>query len=120
MKGRGTRTLDKDSLRKVTPCATANKTHFIIVDAAGVTKSVKTDSRHLERKPGVSLHDLMMSVALGSRDEDVFLSLANRLTRLDKELTPTEQANYAECAEGATLRITVQRLLDAFNADAIE
>jgi type I restriction enzyme R subunit len=120
MKGRGTRTLDKDSLQKVTQSAKTNKTHFVIVDAVGVTKSNKTDSRPLERKPSVSLNELMMSVAMNSRDEDVFMSLASRLTRLDKELSPAEQARYTECANGITLRATVQRLLDAFNADAIE
>lgn len=51
MKGRGTRTLGSDDLRKVTPSAVGNKTHFVIVDAVGVTKSLKTDSRPLERKP---------------------------------------------------------------------
>ncbi len=120
MKGRGTRTLGKDDLQKVTPSATGNKTHFIIVDAVGVTKSLKTDSRPLERKPGVSLKDLMMSVALGSRDEAVYLSLANRLTRLDKDLSPSEQAKYTEHAGGLTLRETVKGLLDAFDADVIE
>jgi type I restriction enzyme R subunit len=120
MKGRGTRTLDKDSLRKVTPSVLTNKTHFIIVDAVGVTKSIKTDSRPLERKSGVSLNELMMNVALGNRDEDVFLSLANRLTRLDKELNTEEQKRYAEYAGGTTPRVTVQRLLDAFNEDAVE
>ena len=120
MKGRGTRILDKDSLRKVTPSAANNKTHFIIVDAVGVTKSIKTDSRHLERKPDVSLNELMMSIAMNSRDEDTFLSLADRLTRLDKELTTAEQSKYTESSGGITLRVTVQRLLDAFNADAVE
>ena len=42
MKGRGTRTLNKDDLQKVTPSATENKDHFVIVDAVGVTKSKKT------------------------------------------------------------------------------
>jgi type I restriction enzyme R subunit len=120
MKGRGTRTLDKDSLRKVTPSAANNKTHFIIVDAVGVTKSIKTDSRHLELKPDVSLNELMMSVAMNSRDEDIFLSLASRLTRLDKELTAAEQSKYTKNSGGITLRVTVQRLLDAFNTDVVE
>ncbi|GHU13134.1 type III restriction endonuclease subunit R [Spirochaetia bacterium] len=120
MKGRGTRTFDQDSLRKVTPSAASNKTHFIIVDAVGVTKSLKTDSRPLERKPAVTLKDLMMSLVMGSRDEDVFLSLANRLTRLDKELSPAEQEKYAEHSQGTTLRSTVQKILDVFNADHIE
>jgi type I restriction enzyme R subunit len=120
MKGRGTRTLDKEKLRAVTPSATTNKTHFIIVDAVGVSKSIKTDSRPLERKPTVSLKDLMMSVAMDSRDEDVFLSLANRLTRLDKELDSSEQEKYIKNSGGITLKETVQKLLDAFNNDAIE
>ena len=50
MKGRGTRTLDADSLKKVSPSATTNKTHFVLVDAVGVTKSCKTDSRPLARR----------------------------------------------------------------------
>ena len=50
MKGRGTRTLQGDDLKKVTPSARSNKTHFIIVDAVGVCKSVKTDSRPLDVK----------------------------------------------------------------------
>jgi type I restriction enzyme R subunit len=120
MKGRGTRTLNKDDLQKVTPSAMSNKTHFIIVDAVGVTKSLKTDSRPLERQPGVSLKNLMMSVVMGSRDEDVYLSLANRLTRLDKELSPAEQVKYVEHSNGITLRETVKGLLDAFDIDTIE
>jgi len=46
MKGRGTRTISKDALQLVSKTAKA-KTHFIIVDAVGVTKSKKTDSRPL-------------------------------------------------------------------------
>ncbi len=50
MKGRGTRTITLDALRKVTPTAKFAKDHFVIVDAVGVTKSCKTDSRPLEQK----------------------------------------------------------------------
>ena len=64
MKGRGTRTIDKEKLREVS--ATANsKTHFVIVDAIGVVKSKKTDSRPLERKPTVPLIDLLGAVNVG-------------------------------------------------------
>ncbi len=119
MKGRGTRTLSYDDLQKVTPSAATNKTHFVIVDAVGVTQSVKTDSRPLERKPGVALKDLMMSVVTGGRDEDVFLSLANRLTRLDKELSADERIKYVDHSQGISVSETVQRLLRAFDADVI-
>lgn len=65
MKGRGTRTLDKDSLQKVTPSAQSAKTHYVIVDAIGVTKSLKTASQPLITKPGVALKDLAMGVMNG-------------------------------------------------------
>ena len=74
MKGRGTRVLARDDLQKVTPSATENKDHSVIVDAVGVTKSVKGENRTLERKPSVSLKNLMMNVALGARDEDTLTS----------------------------------------------
>ena len=50
MKGRGVRTINTDDLRAVTGDAT-EKTHFIIVDAVGVCKSVKTDSQPLPGEP---------------------------------------------------------------------
>ena len=82
MKGRGTRIIKLDDLKKVTPTAKFTKDHFVIVDAVGVTRSLKTDSRPLERKPSVPLKDLLAAVAVGARDEDLFNSLANRLIRL--------------------------------------
>ena len=86
MKGRGTRTLDHDSLKKVTPSAASAKTHYVIVDAVGVTKSLKTASQPLITKPSVPLKDLAMGVMMGARDEDTISSLAGRLARLDRQL----------------------------------
>ena len=120
MKGRGTRTLGGDDLKKVTPSAKANKTHFIIVDAVSVTKSLKTDSRPLEREPTVPLKDLLGAVLMGSEDESTFLSLANRLTRMDKQITPTQQEKIKDMAGGVSLGAIVNRLLDAHNPDKIE
>ena len=48
MKGRGTRTINFDDLKQVTKTARHAKTHFVIVDAVGTTKTRKTDSRPLE------------------------------------------------------------------------
>ena len=70
MKGRGTRTLDHDDLKNVTPSAVSGKTHYVIVDAVGVTKSLKTASQPLDTKPSVPLKDLAMGVMMGARDED--------------------------------------------------
>ena len=96
MKGRGTRTLDQDALKKVTPSAQTSKTHFVIVDAVGVTKTLKTDTRALERKPSAAIKDLMMGVMMGAEDEDAFLSLAGRLMRLERQMNPKEQSKLQE------------------------
>ena len=72
MKGRGTRVIPFDDLKKVSPSAKIAKDHFVIVDAIGVTKSLKTESRPLEKKPGVPLKDLLGAIAVGARDEDLF------------------------------------------------
>jgi len=95
MKGRGTRTLGYDDLKKVTPSVYTNKTGFVIVDAVGVSRSVKTDSRSLERKKSVPLKDLLQAVLMGQTDEDTYTSLAGRLARLEKQITEDERGNLS-------------------------
>ncbi len=119
MKGRGTRTIGKDDLQKVSKSAEA-KTHFVIVDAIGVTKSLKTDSRPLERKPTVPLKDLLYGVMMGASDEDTVLSLANRLTRLSRSLNNDEQRQIMEKSGGVPLDSIVRGLLESVNPDLIE
>jgi type I restriction enzyme R subunit len=120
MKGRGTRTIKFDDLQKVTRTAKHTKTHFVIVDAIGAIKSKKTDSRPLERKPSVPLKDLLGAVKMGAQDEDLFLSLANRLLRLEKELTEPEKEKFSELAQGKSLQTVIKGLLNAYNPDVIE
>ena len=116
MKGRGTRTLGKDDLQKVTPSATDAKDHFVIVDAVGVTKSRKSETRPLERKPTVSLHSLLMSVALGARDADTLTSLANRMVRLNAQMTTSERKRFSEVTNTSAGKIA-ENLLNAFDED---
>ena len=118
MKGRGTRTLGKDDLQKVTPSATENKDHFVIVDAVGVTKSKKSDTRTLERKPSVSMKELMMNVALGAKDEDTLTSLANRIIRLNSQMTGSERKAFNEKV-GVSAGKLAENLLNAFDEDVI-
>lgn len=118
MKGRGTRTLGVEDLKKVTPSATDNKDHFVIVDAVGVTKSKKTETRTLERKPSVSMKELMMNVALGARDEDTLTSLANRVIRLNEKMDSEEHKTFKDVV-GESASNVAQKLLDAFDDDAI-
>ena len=118
MKGRGTRVLSKEDLQKVTPSATENKDHFVIVDAVGITKSRKSDTRPLERKPTVSMKELMMNVALGAKDKDTLTSLANRVIRLNSQMTQDEREQFKEKV-GATAGCVAERLLNAFDEDII-
>jgi type I restriction enzyme R subunit len=119
MKGRGTRTINNDTLQKVSQTANS-KTHFIIVDAVGVTKSKKTDSRPLERQPTVPMKDLLVAVSMGVAEEDLFLSLANRLIRLDKQTTEQEKERLLEFSDGKNLKQITKELLTAYDQDDID
>jgi len=119
MKGRGTRTINNNDLKLVSRTADS-KTHFVIVDAVGAIKSKKTDSRPLERKRAVPLKDLLGAVTMGVTEEDLFLSLANRLIRLEKQITESEKEKVLEYSNGKNLKQITKELLDAFNPDTIE
>ena len=120
MKGRGSRTLDHDDLKKVSPSAVSGKTHYVIVDAIGVTKSLKTASQPLITKPSVPLKDLAMGVMMGVHDEDTVSSLAGRLARLNQQLDPAEQERIKTQAGGIELTQIVGNLLAAIDPDRIQ
>ena len=118
MKGRGTRVLMPDDLRKVTPSAPA-KTHYVIVDAVGVTKSMKTASQPLDTKPSIPFKDLAMGLMMGDRSEETVSSLGGRLSRLDNRLGADDQARIKQAA-GKPLSAIVRDLFDAIDADRVE
>lgn len=116
MKGRGTRTISSTDFKAITPGA-SNKTHFMIVDAVGVCENDKTDSRPLERKKSVAFDKLIMSVALGNRDEDTITSLAGRLARMDREIEEKDRKEIQKAADGRSLKEIINNLLDAVDPD---
>jgi len=121
MKGRGTRTCSLEELRaKGTPMAKYSKDHFVIIDAIGVEQSQKTDSRPLEKLPGISLKDVLQSVAMGNTSEDMLTTLANRLIRLDQQLKDKDKQQFSEKANGLTINQVVKKLLHAYDPDVIE
>ncbi len=121
MKGRGTRTCSLEELRTTgTPAAKLTKDHFVIIDAIGVEKSQKTDSRPLEKEPGVSLKEVLERVHLGDTSEDMLTTLANRLIRLDKQINEKEKQAFAEKANGQSINHVVKELLNAYDADTVE
>ena len=84
----------------------------------GVTKSKKTDTRPLERKPSVSLKELMLNVALGARDADTLTSLANRLIRLHTQMDSGEHRDFTNTV-GLPANRVAENLLNAFDEDVI-
>ncbi len=116
MKGRGTRVISSTDLNAVTPDV-SHKTHFVIVDAVGVCESDKTDLRPLDRKKSEPLEKLIMAVATGDRDEDTLSTLAGRLARLDRVIDEKDSKEIEEAAEGKTLKLLINNLLDAIDPD---
>ena len=120
MKGRGTRTCSIEELKaKGTPTAKFSKDHFVIIDAIGVEQSQKTDSRPLEKAPGISLKDVITSVAMGNTSEEMLSTLANRLIRLEKQLQDKHKIEFTEKANGLTINQVVKKLLNAHDPDTI-
>jgi type I restriction enzyme R subunit len=116
MIGRGTRVISATDLQAVTSDATA-KTHFVIVDAVGITEDPKVETTTLERKPSAPLAKLLEAVAQGIRDDDTLSTLAGRLTRLARRATPQDVYTVAALAAGASLNDLANRLLDAIDPD---
>ena len=116
MKGRGVRIINDNDLQAVTPDA-VTKDHFVIVDAVGVCEQDQTDSRPMERKKNVSFEKLLQAVAFGNAEVDVISSVAARLARLEKKLTPAEQQQVQELNGGKTLKSLTGDLVAALDPD---
>lgn len=97
MKGRGARTINDADFQTVTQDAT-HKDRFIIVDSVGVTEHDYVDAAPLERAKGVSLEKLLERAANFTITADEVTSLASRLSRLERELTPKESTELYELA----------------------
>jgi type I restriction enzyme R subunit len=67
----------------------------------------------------VSLKDLLQGVAIGSRDDDTILSLANRLVRLNKELDEKAKARIEKHSGGLSVGDLGKALIHAIDPDAV-
>ena len=102
MKGRGVRTISATDFNAVTPDADG-KDRFVIVDAVGVTESELSESYSLDRHPSAPFDTLLDMVAMGDREPDTLSSLASRLARLDRRLSPQDRQAVEDVAGGSTL-----------------
>jgi type I restriction enzyme R subunit len=118
MKGRGARTISAEKLREVTPDAEA-KTRFVLIDAVGVSESLKTVSQPLERDRVIAFDRLIDEIAAGRRDDDAFATLAARLAALDRRIGEKDRAAIVKASGGVDLSGLASRLLDAIDPDAL-
>ncbi len=81
MKGRGSRVIDANSLKSVTPDA-ACKTRFVNVDAVGLCKQDKNQSKPLDRQPTVSLERVLKEVSKDVVHPDLASTLGAKISRL--------------------------------------
>jgi len=119
MLGRATRTLRAEDLQRVSPSAMHQKTGYILVDAVGVAKSKKTNSRQFESKRSLSLEELMKAVSMGACDSGTLTSLAGRLIKLDKAMEPKEKDSFAKICKTPLIEMAAD-MLNAFDEDQIE
>ena len=116
MKGRGVRTISATDFNAVTPDA-RNKDRFVVVDAVGVTETELSDSYSLDRKPTVPFDKLLDVVGMGDRDPEVLSSLASRLARLDRHLTPSDREAIEVVSRGVPLPALISGLAKAADPD---
>jgi len=118
MKGRGTRTIPSTDLKNVTP-DNDHKTHFIIVDAVGVTESIKTDSRQLDTLKSLSSKDLINNIAIGRRNDEMLSCLLGRLSKLIHKLN-SEQHRECKKISGKNLNEITNEIANCLDPDIIE
>jgi len=119
MLGRGTRTISPTDFNAVTRDAPF-KTHFVVVDAVGVTETAKIDPKPLDRTPSASFEMLLQSIARGSRNDDTISSFVSRLTKLDEIIDETNRQDIETGAGGRTFKEIINALLDAIDPDKHE
>ncbi|MCB2178411.1 DEAD/DEAH box helicase family protein [bacterium] len=118
MLGRGTRVISDTEFQSVIS-GRHSKTHFVIVDAVGVVEQEKIDPQTLDREPTVPLKKLLDATKFGTGDEDLASTLAARLARMHRQLTPSQHAKITQASGGQSLQELTNQLLDAVDPDRI-
>ncbi len=120
MVGRGVRVVSPAELQAVNPQGVTVKDHFMVVDCVGLAEEDLVDNKPLDRQPSVPLDKLLQAVSLHDNREEVVSTLANRLVRLDRQLTDTERNAVQNLAGGLSLHDMVQNIVHALNPDTQE
>jgi type I restriction enzyme R subunit len=65
------------------------------------------------------LKDVLQHVAMGNTSEEMLTTLANRLIRLERQLSEKDKQKFAEQANGFTINHIVKQILNAHDPDSI-
>ena len=117
MKGRGARTINDADFQTITPDAKF-KERFVIVDAVGVTEHPFVDAAPLERTKSLTLKQLLERAATFTITADETATLASRLSRLERELTPQEHRELTDLA-GTPITAITKDLMTVTDPDVI-
>ncbi|MFC9051275.1 type I restriction endonuclease subunit R [Streptomyces anthocyanicus] len=121
MRGRGSRVIDSNELRAVTPDV-EEKTRFIVVDAVGVTESHKRETRSITDERDVkrlALRKLLEKTAGDGVTEDEAEELALRLTRLSRKLTQDDQEEIKRLSAGKSLDSIAGQIMRTVDVDRV-
>ncbi|WP_433591121.1 DEAD/DEAH box helicase family protein [Nocardia sp. CA-145437] len=120
MKGRGARTLKRAELQQVSPDV-ESKTHFMIVDAIGVTEHKQLDVAPMDKDATrqQSLEKLLRKVGNATVSPDEVSTLAARLAKLNQQIADDDRAELEKLA-GQPLTAITRRMVDAVSVDAQE
>ena len=118
MKGRGVRVMADADFQAISPDG-GSKTQFVLIDCVGVMEELKADPP-LDGDPSVPFAKLLELVRFGNREEEVLAALAARLDRIDRRLTPDQQAQLAAVPDAPPLRDLVAHVLDRLDPDRLQ
>ncbi len=116
MKGRGSRVINTNSLQAVTPDAPC-KNRFVIVDAIGLCKQDKSESKPLDRQPTVTLERVLKEISKGVVHPDLASTLGAKLARLSTNRTSRWHDDVTTQSGGTPLACLVGPLFHSVDAD---
>jgi type I restriction enzyme R subunit len=105
MRGRAVRRMDDDDFQQVTPGARERgqtKDYSVFVDCVGITDEdvVLKDVNPQNADPSRPLQDLLRDIGMGIADDKALSSVAVRLVRLGRKLTPAERTEFTKVTGG--------------------
>jgi type I restriction enzyme, R subunit len=118
MIGRGIRTARTQELQNVTSDAKC-KSFCVLVDISGEIKSVKTELAGLERKSESPFDELIYAID-SMRHDDIIVSIAGRLARLNARLTEGQRREIERTIFKKPMGQIIHALLDVVDLDVQE